>query len=401
MISQPSKQEIHDRIHKLYAEINKQNSDWDFVFVTDKINQYYFTGTIQDGLFVLKNDGSYYYFVRKSFERAKTECIIKENLYPMISYKDVVGITGKNSGKIYVETEIATYAMLERMGKYFDFAADHSKIAPADKIIQKIRAVKSPYELSWIEESGRQHKIIFEDIIPGLLRENMSEPELTAAVYKEMITLGYQGVSRFGKLQAEMVVGQSGFGDNSIYPSNFDGPGGMKGMSPAVPIIGDRNRLLKKGDPVFIDVGYGVNGYHSDRTQVYMFGQNPPDHAAKTHKKCMELQKEIAGLLKPGNIPGEIYNSVTAKLDAEFLSGFMGVGNERVKFLGHGVGLQIDEYPVIANRFDEPLTENMTIAVEPKCSIENFGIVGVEDTYVVTKDGGRCITGGEKEIIVV
>jgi len=79
----------------------------------------------------------------------------------------------------------------------------------------------------------------------------------------------------------------------------------------------------------------------------------------------------------------------------------MGVGSERVKFLGHGVGLQIDEYPVIADKFNEPLAENMTLAIEPKRSIENFGIVGVEDTYVITKDGGRCLTHGEKEIIVV
>ena len=399
MLSQPSKQEILDRINKLYKAVKKQDNSWDFVFITDKINQYYYTGTIQDGLFALKNDGSYYYFVRKSFERAKTECIIKENLYPMISYKDVANITGRNSGKIYIETENITYAMLERMGKYFD--VENSKIAAADKITQKIRAVKSPYELSWIEESGRQHKILYENIIPSILCEGMSEAELTGEIYNKMINLGYQGVTRFGKFQSETIIGQSGFGENSIYPASFDGPGGMKGMSPVVPIIGDKNRLLKKGDLIFIDAGYGVNGYHSDRTQVYMFKQNPPDYAEKTHKKCIELQKETAGLLKPGNIPGEIYNSIMSKLDPEFLSGFMGTGNERVKFLGHGVGLQVDEYPVIANKFDEPLIENMTIAVEPKKSIENFGIVGGEDTYVVTKDGGRCITGGENEIIVV
>ena len=395
-MSQPAKQEILDRINKLYGEMKKYD-DWDFVFIVDKLNQYYFTGTMQDGLFVLKNDGSYYYFVRRSFERAKIECLIKENLYPMISYKDAVGITGRNTGKIYIETEIMPYATLERIGKYFDTA----QIAPIDRIIQKIRAVKSPYELSLMEESGRQHKIIFEDIIPGILREGMSEPELTADIYREMIKLGYHGVTRFGKLQTESVIGQSGFGENSIYHASFDGPGGMKGMSPAVPIIGDRNRLLKKGDLVFIDIGYGVNGYHTDRTQIYMFGQNPPDYAAKAHKKCMEIQGETAALLKPGNILGEIYNSVTSKLDDDFSAGFMGLGNERVKFLGHGVGLQIDEYPVIANRFDEPLLENMTIAIEPKRSIENFGIVGVEDTYIVTKNGGKCITGGEKEIIVV
>jgi Xaa-Pro aminopeptidase len=132
-----------------------------------------------------------------------------------------------------------------------------------------------------------------------------------------------------------------------------------------------------------------------------MFGATPPDEAVKYHKECMRIQKKTAELLKPGNIPSEIYSAVTAGLDAGFLAGFMGAGETKVKFLGHGVGLQIDEYPVIANRFDEPLIENMTIAVEPKRSIKNFGMVGVEDTYVVTKDGGRCITGGEKEIIIV
>ena len=399
MLSQPSKQEILDRIGKLYVEMQKNGDYWEFVFITDKINQYYFTGTIQDGLFALKNDGSYYYFVRKSFERAKDECIIKENLYPMISYRDAANITGRNAGKIYIETENTTYAALERMGKYYD--VEKSQIGSLDKIMKKIRAVKSPYELSWIIESGRQHKILFEEIIPTLFFEGMSETELTAEIYKRMVNLGYHGVTRFGMFQAETVGGQSGFGENSMYPTSFDGPGGMKGMCPAVPIIGDRNRLLKKGDLVFIDIGYGVNGYHSDRTQVYMFKQNPPDYVAKMHRKCMEIQKETAALSKAGNIPGEIYNSVISKLDSEFLSGFMGVGNERVKFLGHGVGLQVDEYPVIANKFDDPLVENMIIAIEPKRSIENVGIVGVEDTYVVTKDGGRCITGGEKDIIVV
>ena len=399
MLIQPSIYEILTRIGNLFVQLNKQDSDWDFVFITDKINQYYFTGTMQDGLFVLKRDGSYYYFARKSFERAKEECVINEKAYPMTSYKDVFNIIGKNTGKIYVETEIITYAMLERMGKYFD--VDNSKIMSADRIIQKVRAVKSPYELSYMKESGRQHKILFEDIIPGLLHEGMNEAELTGEIYNQMIKLGYHGVTRFGKFQTESVIGQLGFGVNSIYPTNFDGPGGMKGQYPAVPIIGDRDRTLKKGDLVFIDIGYGVNGYHSDRTQVYMFKKNPPDYAAEMHKKCMNIQKETAALLKPYNIPSEIYNSITSKLDEDFLSGFMGTGNGRVKFLGHGVGLQIDEYPVIANKFDEVLRENMVIAVEPKRSIENFGIVGVEDTYIVTKNGGECITGGEKEIIVV
>ncbi|MDR1690039.1 MAG: Xaa-Pro peptidase family protein [Clostridiales bacterium] len=393
----PAKTELSNRIEKLYKTLKIMDNDWDFIFITDKINQYYFTGTIQDGVLVLNSAGDIMYFVRRSFERAKTECPFSDCIFPIASYRDIHDKLGKNTRKIYLETEIVTYAALNRMGKYFDTSP--SNIASLDKTLRKLRAVKSPYELSRMKESGRQHKILMEDIIPSLLREGINEAELTAKIYEKMIGLGYHGLSRFGSFQTEMIVGQIGFGENSVYPTNFDGPGGMRGMSPAVPIVGDKNRRLKKGDLVFVDIGYGVDGYHSDRTQVYMYQARVPKEAADYHRKCMQIQKDVSKELKPGNIPSDIYTLATCGLDEDFTQGFMGMGNERVKFLGHGIGLQIDEYPVIAKGFDEPLEENMVIAVEPKRRIPGFGTVGAEDTYIVTKCGGECITGGEKEII--
>jgi Xaa-Pro aminopeptidase len=181
----------------------------------------------------------------------------------------------------------------------------------------------------------------------------------------------------------------------------MDSPGGMKGMCPAVPIIGSRERLLRKGDLVFVDVGFGMYGYNTDRTQVYMFGANPSDEVVNVHRKCIEIEKRAAELLKPGNIPSEIYNKIIDDLDSKFLVNFMGFGKRSVKFLGHGIGLHIDEHPVIANGFNIPLQENMVIALEPKKGIAGVGMVGVEDTYIVTSDGGQCITGGQKDIMVV
>jgi Xaa-Pro aminopeptidase len=113
------------------------------------------------------------------------------------------------------------------------------------------------------------------------------------------------------------------------------------------------------------------------------------------------VQKRLASLLKPGAIPSEIYNTVIAELDDDFLKNFMGYGNRRTKFLGHGVGLYVDEFPVIASGFNEPLAENMVIALEPKKGIANVGMVGVEDTYIVTSGGGRCVTGGGCDIITI
>lgn len=391
-----TKNEVLKRIDKVYNELNSSGIEWDAAFFIDKVNQYYLTGTMQDGVFVLKRDGSYMYFVRRSYERALAEALIG-NVYPMVSYRDVASITGTDIHKIFLETEVITFGIFERIKKYFQI----SEISSVHKIINKVRSVKSEYELYWMTESGHQHKNLFDNIIPSILKEGISEAELTGEIYSGMVKAGYQGITRFAMFQCEVAVGQLGFGTNSIYPTSFDGPGGMKGMSPAIPLVGDRNRLLKKGDLVFIDIGYGVNGYHSDRTQVYMFGANPPDYAVEIHKECMKIQKNTAALLKPGNIPSEVHKSIMDEIPQDFLENFMGIGKERVKFLGHGIGLQIDEYPVIAAGFNDPLEENMVIALEPKKTINGVGIVGVEDTYIVTKDGGKCITGGESEIIVL
>jgi len=392
----PEPQEYQDRIRALFESAIAQRGDWDAVFIVDKVNQYYLTGTMQDGVFILLRDGSYAYFVRRSVERARLESRL-ENIYPMNSYGDIKSRLDKRIENVFLETEVITYGMLQRMKKHFDF----SEIIPADRLISRLRSVKSTYELAVMEESGRQHQYLLEAIVPGLLKEGMNEAEFTAQMYAEMVKLGYQGITRFAMFQTEIIGGQFGFGENSLYPTSFDGPGGMKGMCPAAPIIGDRERLLNKGDLVFVDIGYGINGYHTDRTQVYMFGAKPPEWLERIHGQCKQIQKQTAGLLKPGGVPADIYRTVMDVVPPEFLPDFMGFSGRTVKFLGHGVGLQVDEYPAIAAGFTEPLVENTTLAVEPKKGVKGFGMVGVEDTYVVTGGGGRCVTGGEKDIISV
>jgi len=391
-----TKQELDLRIKRLCVAISEKRPDWDTAIILSRVNQYYFTGTMQEGLLVIKNDRTIKYFARRSYERAKEESPL-QCIYPMNNYGDVARVVGKDFGNTLIETEILTVGIFERLKKHFCI----KHMYPIEKTIFKVRAVKSPYELHWMIESAKQHKYLLDEVVPNILREGMSELDFTAELFEKMLKLGHHGVTRFYRHQTEMIAGQIGFGENSLYPTNFDGPGGMKGMSPAVPIIGSRDMILKKGDLVFVDIGFGMNGYHSDRTQVYMFGAKPSNDITKAHRGCIEVEKNTAKLLKPGNIPSEIYNKVMDSLDMNFLNNFMGFGKRTVRFLGHGIGLHIDELPVIANGFNSPLKENMVIAIEPKKGIAGVGMVGVEDTYIVTPDGGKCITGGEKDIMVV
>ncbi len=148
-------------------------------------------------------------------------------------------------------------------------------------------------------------------------------------------------------------------------------------------------KKLKKGDLVFIDIGCGVEGYNTDKTTTYMFGSSLPQYAIDAHNKCVEIQNEAASMLKTGAIPSKIYNNIMNNLDSEFLQNFMGFGKRKVRFLGHGVGLLIDELPVTAEGFDEPLQEGMVFLSNLKKGIENIGMVGIENTFIVADKGGE------------
>ena len=390
------KKELEGRIRALRDTLVAYDADFDTALIVGRVNQYYLTGTMQDSLLVLKKDGSAYLFVKKSFERAKEECPL-DIVYKMSSYRDIAEIISPDLGNTYLETDLIPVAMLERLRKYFKMDI----IKPIERIILNQRSLKSEQELSIMIHSGEQHRRLLEEIVPALLAEGMSEAQLHGELFNAMMKLRYHGISRFSMFQFEAVAGQIGFGENSVYPTNFDGPGGMRGMSAASPAVGSRERFLKKGDLVFADVGYGEDGYHTDKTQVYSFGAPPDGEIIKIHRACMDVEQRCAELLVPGATPSVIYASIMGNLP-EILThgGFMGYG-ESVSFLGHGIGLHINEIPVIAKGFDEPLAENMVIALEPKYGIPGVGTVGVEDTYIVRSGYSECVTGGGKDIIVV
>ncbi len=396
MQKQASKQELKQRLNKFCAAMDKSNPGWNTALVLGKVNQYYFTGTMQDALLMIKKDKGAMYFVRRSFQRACEESSF-EPIYPMESYGDAAKIAGEDLGNVYIEAETVTVGILERMKRKFNM----SGIAPMDRVLLSLRALKSSFELGWMEESGRRHHAFLTETVPSLLKEGISEADFTASLFPKMVQAGFQGLSRFAMFENEIIIGQVAFGTGSLYPTNFDGPGGATGISPAAPFLGSRERKLKMGDLVFVDVGFGVNGYNTDKTQVYMFGAEPPEEAVRAHRGCIDVQRRIAGLMKPGAVPSEIYNQVTEALSDDFKQNFMGFGTRRVKFLGHGVGLHVDELPLIMPGYKTPLEAGMTLALEPKKGVPGVGMVGVEDTYVVEDQGGRCITGGGSDIIVV
>jgi Xaa-Pro aminopeptidase len=392
-------QELILRREKFAALMTSRFPSWNSAVIMESVNKYYFTGTIQDGVLVIRRDGSLIYGVRRSLERALEESPLPQGeIIGIGTYRDLAQILGGNLGEVYVEGDTMPLVTRDRLAKYFSM----DNVGFLDSVVRTVRSVKSPYELEAIRQSAQAHRKLLEESVPALLREGMTEHEFLGEMSREMYQLGYQGMARFHQFQIDINIGQIGFGTNALVPTWFDGPGGCRGNGPWAPYSGDTEKKLKKGEPVFVDVAFGMKGYHSDKTQVYFLGDEPPRDFLEAHSFCIDIQKQLAQMLKPGEIPSKIYETVMASIPPDKQNCFMGVSPEhRVKFLGHGVGLNIDEFPVIAKGFDEPLEENMVLALEPKYAVAGTGMAGVEDTYIVTKQGGECLTGGGRDIILV
>ena len=388
--------ELTDRMKRFRARMDAENPNWELAAFFGRVNQYYFTGTMQDGVLLVSRGGGDVFWVRRSFERAGAESLFPD-IRPMKSFRDAVSPVAAMRQVIHLETELVPLALVQRFRKHFVC----EEVASLDATIARVRTVKSPYELAIMERCGAMHRRVMEENVPKMLREGMSEADLACELYSLLVREGHQGTVRFGMFNVDIAVAQLGFGENSIYPTSFDGPGGCVGIGPAAPVLGSRDRKLRKGDLVFVDVGCAMDGYHTDKTMTYMFGRTLPDEVMAIHRRCVELERRLASSLKPGAIPSAIYADVMGSLDPEFLKNFMGFGNRRANFLGHGLGLQIDEPPVIAEGFDEPLAGGMVLALEPKKGVPGVGMVGTENTYLVAPEGGRSLTGRHPGLILV
>lgn len=389
------REDLDARLRCLRQRLGKRAPEWRAALVMSKINLYYLTGTMPSGALVIPRDGEAVLWVRRSLTRSSAESAFPR-LQPMRSFRDIAAAWTDRPKSCLIEKERVSLAHFERVCKYLPF----ERFEELDPHLAAVRAVKSPWELQRLEAAGRIHQQVLEEVVPTLLVEGMSEAELGAEILRVMLRAGHHGVARVGQFDTELFLGAVCFGENSIQPNPFDGPGGVEGLGPAVPLFGSQQRRLQRGDLVFVDVGCGIEGYHTDKTMTYAFGELPAA-AAVAQRRCVEIQDAAARLLRPGAIPEQIYEAVTRELPASFLEHFMGYGDQQVRFLGHGVGLHIDEFPVIASGFKEPLEAHMTIALEPKKGIAGIGMVGIENTFVVTADGGRSLTGASPGLIAV
>ena len=352
--------------------------------ICDNVSIFYLTGRIFSGYILLMPSEEPQYFIKRPtvLEGKGITLIRKPEDIPSLPENSTLGL----------ELGAISYSDAMRLQK----ALGASEISDVSGKLMNARSVKTAYEINLMREDGLKHTALYQQI-PALFKEGMTDLELQATIEYASRLMGCLGIFRVNGPTMEIHMGNVLTGENSDTPSPYDFAMGGEGIHPALP-VGANGEKIMPGKAVMVDMNGCYNGYMTDMTRMYSFGQLPQE-AITAHKCSVEICHTLALMGKPGVEAKALYEKAREIVDNYGLSkNFMG-HNQQAGFVGHGVGIQVNELPVLAPKSKSILAEGNVIAIEPKFVIPGFGAVGIENTYVCTVNGLECITLAPEEIV--
>lgn len=373
------------------------------LLVFSRTNIYRLSGHWADGAFWLPLESEPLLLIRKGMHRAKLESPIKQ-IHSFRFYKDIPKVFSEYGISlpdiVAVEMSGLTWLQGQKLVKHIP----DKEFVSCDQALNKARSVKTDWELEKIRLAGQRHHTCIYERLPHKIEPNMNEREIAIEIWKEFYAEGHQGLIRTKAQSQEMYLGAIAAGDSGIYPTAINGPLGIRGMHPAVPHMGYAGKVWLEKEILTVDTIFALEGYYTDKTQLFWADKkkNLPGTIDAAQRFCLDLHKWLAVNLYPGKMVSELYNySVELASKQGWSEGFMGLNGNKVAFIGHGIGLFVDDWPPLAKKMNIPLEKNMVIAIEPKIGIPEVGMVGIENTFLVTENGGESLTGDVFDIICI
>ncbi|MEW6533370.1 MAG: Xaa-Pro peptidase family protein [Thermodesulfobacteriota bacterium] len=390
-----ARDEIDRRIKKFQAAMPAEGLDG--ALIVNHADLFYLSGTAQDAHLFVPIEGLPVLMVRRSFERAAEDSPL-ENVVPVKSLSEL-GTIVKDSASMTLRTLGMELDILPVNNfRIYEGLFPESEFRDVSPLIRALRQVKSPYEIALLRKAARINDALFAKA-RELLREGMTELEFAGLLEAEYRKGGHQGYVRSRQFNSEVFYGHLMSGVNLAVPSCSVGPTGGRGASPAYP-QGASLKVIGRNEPVQVDYVAAVEGYMVDQARTYYIGE-PPTKLARFHDLALEIQAAIGQRGGPGVKAEELYDLA---LDMARQAGqedyFMG-WPQPVPFVGHGVGLELDELPVIGKRSSTVLEPGMVMAIEPKFVFPGEGLAGVENTFLVTDKGLERLTLFDDAIQVV
>ena len=388
------KEELLRRINSLKEKMAEAGIS--FSVIMQNADLFYFSGTIQKGVMVIPLDDDPFLFVERSLERVNAETPLA--ITPIKRDKDIGAILlqkGILKGKGGMELDVVPVSVFERFKTIVDF----EKFVDVTPIIRELRIMKSSFELEQIKRSGRIIARIFEKA-KHVVREGIREIDIDAELVAEGRRYGHQGFLRMRGFNQEMMNLYVTAGATSGIPSNADVPISGLGLTAAI-AQGSSLKPVERGVPVLVDYGGGYNGYVTDETRVYVVG-DMREPFKKAYEVAKEIVEDVTSFGREGIDCTEIFNrAVQLVKRAQLEDHFMGFGEGQVSFIGHGLGLEINELPVITSRHSRVLKEGMVFAFEPKFIFPGEGSVGIEVDFIVRKQGLERVIDTPIDVVYV
>lgn len=385
--------EIQNRLQRLQNLLVTKGIDG--LLLLKDVNIFYFTGTAQRCYLFVPTAGNPVLMAQKSYKRA----LLESPLRPIIKVNNISELPSIIQEHGY---------QMDRLGlELHDIPANwylnYQKVFPgstlvdASKLVRQVRMYKSPWEVERIRRASQAIRLVVEGA-KTILREGITEIEASVQMYEIVRVHGEQGriiTSGFGRyvLPMHVVAGASGG-----IPSFFEGLTGGEGATPLVP-IGPSNKLIERNEPIYIDLGIAADGYIADVTRMFCVGR-VPENLERAYRIAEEIENMIAEKMRPGVLAEELYHvgrEYAKQNDLEEY--FQGYREDQVLFVGHGIGLELDELPVLGAKDKTPLEPGMVLAVEPTFVFPGQGALGIEDSFLVTEKGCELLTPLEKGII--
>jgi len=372
---------------------------FDACLITQNVGLYYWSGSMQTGYLFIPAAGEATYYVRRSLSRAIRESAVKT--VPLGSFRNFGATLAADYPELFKDDRRpAIGADLDvlpaQLYLRLQDSVPNATLRDASGIMRQARSVKSAYEIARIEEAASVAANAL-DVALSRIRTGMTELEIMTILESEMRDRGHIGLMRMRGYNQEIMTGMVAAGEAAAEPSYFDGPAGGRGLTPAAPQSASR-RPIQAGEPILLDIGCCIDGYTIDQTRTAVIGELD-EELGRAYDVSVQILRHTESLLRPGVSPESLYaEALRLANEAGLAAHFMGFGADQVRFLGHGIGLEIDEWPVLARGFAEPLETGVVLAIEPKFTFPGRGVVGIENTYAITADGFQTLTRSPEKL---
>lgn len=385
--------EIEERLKKVRTLMGRKGIET--MLVIQKMDFYYLTGTTQDGIFFLPLEGKPLLMIRRELERAKIESPL-EAILPLNSNRNLPSLIKSHYGRVPKAIGLEMDVLPVR--DYFKYQElfPKSKFLDSSQILREVRRIKSPLEIDLMRKAGEIGKKVYEKA-REMLKEGMTEIEFGGLLEATAKRYGHEGILRVRSLNYEAYTWHVLSGPNGGIVSQSDSPMGGLGLSPAFP-VGASLRVMRAHEPILVDFGTCYHGYQVDETRMFSIGKMKKKFI-DAYKACREIHDQVLEETKPGADCEQIFfKTLRLAKKLGYQESYLGPSGLQTRFVAHGIGLELNEPPFLAQGHSYPLKEGMTFSVEPKIVFPGEGSVGIENTLVVTRNGYEILTPAEQGI---